>query len=116
MPTSSVAGLSLIMETNEEVDEAANLLRAVGLEVAGEDGYVQVTGPSLTLSIMRGAMVDVPRNGGLLVQVAVSDVAVASTAAEQAGATLALAPDAEGENKSAFLQSPMGFTLELTSG
>lgn len=116
MRKSAVAGLSLIMETNEEVDEAADLLRSVGLEVEGEDGYVQVTGASLTLSIMRGAMVEVPRHGGLLLQIAVPEVAAATAAAEQAGATLALAPDADAENTSAFLHSRTGFTIELTTG
>lgn len=114
MPKSSVAGLSLIMETNEQVEQAAELLRSVGLEVEGEDGYVQVKGPELTLSIMRGAMVDVPSHGGVLLQIAVPDVAAATSAAEQAGATVALAAGASDDaHASAFLQSPAGFTIEL---
>lgn len=114
MPISSVAGLSLILRTNEEVDQAADLLRAVGLSVAGEDGYVEVAGPSITLSIMRGAMVDVPRHGGVLLQIQVPDVDSASAAARAAGATVALEPTStNGRRGAAFIQSPAGFTLEL---
>jgi hypothetical protein len=106
-----VAGISLIMQTNEQVDDAAELLRAVGLDVTGEDGYVEVTGTGLNLSIMRGTMIDMPAHGGLLVQVKVADLPAALQAAQQAGAVLGLAPERAGE--SAFLQSRTGFTLEL---
>lgn len=114
MADSAVAGLSLIMETNEEVDHAADLLRAVGLTVTGEDGYVEVAGPSISLSIMRGAMVDVPRHGGLLLQIAVDDVDAATEAARAAGGVVALGPEkSDGGGYSAFVQSPVGFTVEL---
>lgn len=114
MDTSSIAGLSVILRTNEEVDQAAVLLRAIGLQVTGEDGYVEVAGPSINVSIMRGAMVDVPSHGGLLLQVKVPDVDAATTAAAQAGGTIALGPTATDWGRySAFIQSPVGFTLEL---
>lgn len=114
MTDSAVAGLSLIMETNEEVDRAADLLRAVGLEVAGEDGFVEVVGSSIRLSVMRGAMVEVPRHGGLLVQIAVPDVDSATEAARNAGGIVASEPaKTDWGGYSAFVQSPQGFTLEL---
>ncbi len=114
MPNAAVAGLSLIMQTNEEVDLAAELFRAIGLEVDGEDGYVEVAGPSIKLSIMRGAGVDVPRNGGVLLEIAVDDVATAADAANRAGATIAQEPTVTGPRTySAFVQSPSGFTIEL---
>lgn len=113
MNTSSVAGISLILETNEDVDQAANLLKAIGLEVKGDDGYVEVAGPSITLSIMRGAMVDVPRHGGVLLQLTVPDVDAAAEAARRAGASIALEPTKTDWGYSAFVQSPLGFTLEL---
>ena len=114
MPTASVRGLSLIMQTNEEVDQAAELLRAIGLQVTGEDGYVEVSGPSITLSIMRGAGVDVPRNGGVLLDLTVDDVFAAPDAARDAGAVIAQEPtSANADSYSAFLQSPAGFTIEL---
>lgn len=117
MSHAQVSSLSLIMQTNEEVDQSADLLRAIGLTVTGEDGYVEVEGPSITLSIMRGAMVDVPRHGGVLIQIAVRDVAATAEAARRAGAVIArLAesghPDAD-DDGSAFVQSPAGFTVEL---
>lgn len=111
---SHVAGLSLIMQTNEEVDQAAEVLRAIGLQVTGEDGYVEVAGPSITLSIMRGAMVEVPRHGGLLIQVAVDDVAAATDAVRHTSVTIAQEPTATGPGTySAVVQSPAGFTIEL---
>lgn len=114
MPNAAVAGLSLIMQTNEEVDQAADLCRAIGLEVDGEDGYVEVAGPSIRLSIMRGAGVDVPRNGGVLLEIAVDDVAAATNAARRAGATIAREPTSTGPHTvSAFVQSAAGFTIEL---
>jgi len=112
---SSVAGISLIMQTDDEVDQAAELLRAIGLEVVGEDGYVEVTGAGPTLSIMRGAMVEVSAHGGLLLQVEVPDVAATTAAAELAGATVALAASSDDLESSAFLQSPTGFTIQLQS-
>lgn len=108
----AVAGISLIMQTNDEVDEAADLLRAVGLDVTGEDGYVEVNGAGLKLSIMRGTMIDVPRHGGLLLQLEVPDVRKAMTAAQEAGARVGLSPD-QHDGGSAFVQSPAGFTIEL---
>lgn len=114
MPNAAVAGLSLIMQTNEEVDQAADLLRAIGLQVAGEDGYVEVAGPSIKLSIMRGAGVEVPRNGGVLLEIGVDDVASAADAASRAGATIAQKATATGpDTYSAFVQSRSGFTIEL---
>lgn len=114
MSNATVRSLSLIMQTNEEVDQAAALLRAIGLTVTGEDGYVEVEGPSITLSIMRGAMVEVPRHGGLLIQITVPVVAEAAAAARQAGAAITQPADAgEQDGGSAFVQSPTGFTVEL---
>lgn len=108
----AVAGISLIMQTNDEVDRAADLLRAVGLDVTGEDGYVEVSGAGLNLSIMRGTMIEVPRHGGLLLQIRVPDVHRAMSAAREAGAIVGLAPE-QNDGGSAFLQSPAGFTIEL---
>lgn len=112
--TTAMAGISLIMKTNDEVDRAADLLRAIGLEVTGEDGYVEVAGAGVKLSIMRGTMIDVPSHGGLLLQLEVADVRAAVAAAERAGATVGLSPDQD-ENGSAFIQSTTGFTIELRS-
>lgn len=111
-PLPKVTGISLITTTDEEVDQAAALLRAIGLEVVGEDGYVEVRGPDLTLSIMRGAMVEVARQGGVLLQIRVTDVAAAAAAAERAGGTVELGPDGDSRT-SAFVGSPVGFTVEL---
>ena len=116
MPITSVHGLSLILQTNAEVDRAADLLRALGLDVVGEDGYVEVAGPSIALSIMRGAMVDVPPLGGVLLQVAVDDITAAVSAGRDAGASVVREPTTDEEgNASAFLQSSLGLTIELLS-
>lgn len=116
MPIAGVRGLSLILQSNAEVDEAADLLRALGLEVVGEDGYVEVTGPSITLSIMRGAMVDVPSLGGVLLQLDVDDVVTATRIGRDAGASVVREPMIdEAGNQSAFLQLSVGLTIELMS-
>lgn len=109
-------GLSIVLATNEEVDAAAELLRAIGLEVNGEDGFVQVVTGGTTVSIMRGAMIDVPPHGGLLVQVTVEDVEAAVQRATGAGATLELGPTTtDWGTYSAYLSTPAGFTLELAA-
>lgn len=116
MPITSVRALSLILQTNAEVDQVADLLRALGLEVVGEDGYVEVTGPSITLSIMRGAMVDVPSLGGVLLQLDVDDVVTAARIGRDAGASVVREPTTdEAGNQSAFLQLSVGLTIELMS-
>lgn len=112
MSDPTVAGLSLIMETNEEVDQVAQLLRAIGLSVTGEDGYVEVAGPSITLSIMRGAMVEVPRHGGTLLQLDVDDVVAATAAARDTGAAVVQDAATIGGGTS-FVQSSTGLTIEL---
>jgi predicted enzyme related to lactoylglutathione lyase len=61
---------------------------------------------------MRGAMVDVPRHGGTLLQITVDDVAAAAKAAEQAGGVIALGSDQSDEG-TAFVHSRTGFTVEL---
>lgn len=112
----SVAGISLIMQTNAEVDQAADLLRAIGLQVTSEDGYVEVSGAGTQLSIMRGAMVEVPPHGGLLLQLRVPDVDAAVADAQRAGVRVALPPTkTDWGSYSAFVQSPTGFTIELQS-
>ena len=109
-----VIGISLITRTNEEVDQAAELLRAVGLTVEGEDGFVAVQGPALNLTIMRGAMIEVPPQGGVLLQLRVPDVDAASEAARRAGGEIALGPSrTEWGSYSAFIRSPIGFAVEL---
>ena len=116
MPITSVHGLSLILQTNADVDRAADLLRALGLEVVGEDGYVEVTGPSITLSIMRGAMVDVPQLGGVLLQLAVDDITAAVSAGREAGGSVVREPTTDEEgHQSAFLQLAIGLTIEFLS-
>jgi hypothetical protein len=112
---STVAGISLIMETNEQVDQAAELLQAIGLQVEGGDGFVQVKGPTLNLSIMRGTMIDVPPLGGLLLQVTVDDVPAAVEAVREHGGVVGLGPTrTDWGTYSAFVQSPTCFTLELS--
>lgn len=114
--STTVGGLSLILHTNADVDRAADLLRALGLDVVGEDGYVEVTGPSITLSIMRGAMVEVPPLGGLLLQLSVEDISAAVGAAREAGASVVRDPTTdEAGHQSAFLQLAIGLTIELMS-
>lgn len=101
------------METNEEVDQAAELLRALGLTVTGDDGYVEVAGVGLNLSIMRGAMIEMSRHGGTLLQIEVDDVGAAINRAEQAGgAKVALGPG-DSDDGTAFLHGPAGMTIEV---
>lgn len=114
MDTSAVAGLSLIMETNDDVARAAGFLAALGLEVAGEDGFVEVKGPSINLTIMRGAMVDVPPLGGLLFQLAVADVDAATKIAGDKGGEVLLGPmTTDWGSYSAYVRGPAGLTVEL---
>ncbi|WP_152361689.1 VOC family protein [Microlunatus speluncae] len=114
MDTSTVAGLSLIMATNDDVARAAAFLGALGLEVAGDDGFVEVKGPSINLTIMRGAMVDVPPLGGLLFQVAVADVDAAAKLAADNGGEVVLGPmTTDWGSYSAYVRGPAGLTVEL---
>lgn len=114
MDTSTVAGLSLIMETNDEVARAAEFLAALGLEVTGDDGFVEVKGPSISLTIMRGAMVDVPPLGGLLLQLDVPDVDAAAKLAGDSGGEILLGPlTTDWGSNSAYVRGPAGLTVEL---
>jgi predicted enzyme related to lactoylglutathione lyase len=114
MDTSTVAGLSLIMETNDDVARAAGFLAALGLEVAGEDGFVEVKGSSISLTIMRGAMVDVSPLGGLLLQLAVADVDAATKIAGGNGGAVLRGPETtDWGSYSAYVRGPAGLTVEL---
>ncbi|GAB3762040.1 hypothetical protein GCM10028864_52480 [Microlunatus parietis] len=114
MNTATVFGLSVIMETNDDVDRAATFLSAVGLAVEGEDGFVQVKGPSVNLSIMRGAMIDTPPHGGLLIQLQVADVDAAAQAAVDHGGEVGWGPGrTDFGTYSAYVRGPGGLTVEL---
>ncbi|MFC7620723.1 VOC family protein [Microlunatus sp. GCM10028923] len=114
MDTATVSGLSVIMETNDDVDRAAGFLSAVGLEVEGEDGFVQVKGPSLNLTIMRGAMIDTTPHGGLLIQLRVADVDAAAKAATDHGGEVGWGPaKTDFGTYSAYVKGPAGLTVEL---
>jgi hypothetical protein len=118
MAEPSVAGISLILETNDQVDEIARFLGAVGLEVQGEDGNVEVKGPQISLTAMKGAMVPVPPLGGVLLHVTFADAGGVDTAAHDAagsGGAVALGPANEWGTYSAFVTGPAGLTVELSS-
>lgn len=114
MNTSAVAGLSLITESNDDAARAAGFLAALGLDVSGEDGFFAIKGPSIDLTIMRGAMVDVPPLGGVLLQLSVADVGeAAELAAEHGGAVLRGPLTTDWGSYSAYVRGPAGLTVEL---
>ncbi len=111
--STTIAGLSLIVATDEQVDQIAALLRELGLDASGDAGYVTVQGLSTPLSVMRGALVPTADLGGVLLQLSVADLDDALAAAGRAGATVAAAPtQTEFGTRSAFVQL-LGLTIEL---
>lgn len=110
----TVAGISLITETNEQVSDIQKFLQALGLRVEGEDGFAVVHGPATALTIMRGAMVPMPRVAGVLLQLDVDDVDAAAITASQHGGTVGRGPeDTDWGTRSAFVHGPAGVTVEL---
>lgn len=119
MSQTSVNGISLVVETNDQAAEIASFLRTLGLVVAGEDGYFEIEGAGLSLTVMRGALVPTPPLGGVLLQLTLDDrpsVDGAAQAAADSGWRIEFGPEVtDFGNYSAFISGPAGITVELST-
>jgi predicted enzyme related to lactoylglutathione lyase len=109
--------VSLVFATNDQVVEVAAFFGEVlGLSVSdgAANGYCEVTTGGPTVSLHNGAMTEVGRPGGTILQFRSPDVRAQAKAVADRGGRFTLEPtETDWGTVSAYVAGPHGVTVEL---